>query len=241
MGYESEPITALTLRRGACFGACPIYEVTLHSDGTADWEGEGFVEPVGRYHGQFDPNDFEKLAAFAGRAGFFGWDDEYRANVSDLPDYVLTAVAGKATKRVVQNGLDEPPDFWVIAELVDGIAEDIDWVEGTRDGRCGEWSATLTTFGIAAPLLSVKGTCTFNTAGFEVALRRHRPQPGDPALLLLDRIVTPPSGPVAEVITEVEASYVERTASVERVTILPEGITVAVEIPSRPSGEVAGR
>lgn len=243
MANKTEPITAVRLRRGACFGTCPIYEVTLHSDGTAEWEGERFVDRIGRFHGEFSPNEFEKLASFVERVGFFGWEEENRGNVTDLPDYVLTVVAGKRTKTVLQNGIDEPADFWALAAVVDGVAAGIEWMEGAIGGSCEDWSATLTNFGIVAPLLTVKGVCTFPTSGFKVELRRHRPQPANPSLLLLERIVTAPTGPVAQVITEVEASYVERIASVERVTILPDGVTVDVEVldapPQRSSDAVA--
>ena len=126
MEYGAE-VTSITLRRGACFGTCPIYEVTLNADGTASWDGERFVDRVGQYKGEVDPNDYRRLGGFVQRAGFFGWDPEYVADVTDLPDYVLTVAAGGQTKSVRQNGVDEPPDFWVIAALVDHLAEAIDW------------------------------------------------------------------------------------------------------------------
>ncbi|MDP8976312.1 MAG: DUF6438 domain-containing protein [Actinomycetota bacterium] len=201
--------------------------MTLRSDGTADWNGERFVDRIGRFHGQLDMGDFENLAGFIRRAGFFGWDEEFSSGATDAPDYELVVVAGDQVKRVRQNASDEPPDFWVIAALVDGLTAAIDWMAGALAGTCGQWSATLTTFGIAAPLLSVRGVCTFPTTGYEVELRRHRPQTGDPRTLVLDRVVTAPTGPEADVITEVEVSYSERNV-VETVTILPDAVTVVV-------------
>lgn len=126
MEYGAE-VTSITLRRGACFGTCPIYEVTLNADGTATWDGERFVDRLGQYKGEVDLNDYRRLAGFVQRAGFFSWDPEYVADVTDLPDYILTVAAGGQTKSVRQNGVDEPPDFWVIASLVDHLAEAIDW------------------------------------------------------------------------------------------------------------------
>ncbi|HYZ00691.1 MAG TPA: DUF6438 domain-containing protein [Candidatus Binatia bacterium] len=121
-GYQAE-ISSVTLRRGACFGTCPVYQVRLDSDGTVTWEGERFVERLGRYSGQIDVDDFSRLAGFIRRANFFEWEPEYAGNVTDLPDYDLTVAAGGQVKTVRQNGIDEPPDFWVIAALVDGLAE----------------------------------------------------------------------------------------------------------------------
>lgn len=120
-------ITSITLRRGACFGTCPIYEVTLNADGTATWDGERFVDLLGQYEGEVDLNDYRRLAAFVLRAGFLDWKPEYVADVTDLPDYIVTVEAGGQTKSVRQNGVDEPPDFWVIAALVDHLAGAINW------------------------------------------------------------------------------------------------------------------
>jgi Domain of unknown function (DUF6438) len=139
--YQAE-ITSITLRRGPCFGTCPMYEVTLAADGAATWYGERFVDRLGRYQGQVDVNDFGRLARFMQRAGFLDWEPEYLGNVTDLPDYFLTAVVGDQTKTVRQNGVDEPPDFWVIAAVVDGLAEAINWTAvPSMEGTCHDWAA----------------------------------------------------------------------------------------------------
>lgn len=129
MTYEADrpAITTVRLSRGACFGRCPIYAVTLGADGTAIWNGERFVERLGRYQGEVDVNELARLLAFVERAGFFDWDDEYVSGVTDAPDYILTVESDWATKSVRQNASEEPPDFWVIAALVDGLTERIDW------------------------------------------------------------------------------------------------------------------
>jgi Domain of unknown function (DUF6438) len=120
-------IATVTLRRGPCFGSCPVYEVTLAADGSATWKGERFVDRLGLYQGQVDLDDYGRLARFIQRAGLLGWATEYVANVTDLPNYYLTVVADGQTKTVRQYGLDEPADFWVIAALVDCLAGAVDW------------------------------------------------------------------------------------------------------------------
>ena len=236
MDNPTVQITAVTLRRGGSRGFFPAYEVTLRADGSADWNGERFVLRSGRFHGQFDTRNFEKLAMFVERVGFFGWKDEYSGGGTDAPDYELVVAARMRIKRVRQNATDEPPDFWVIATVVDGLAAAIDWTAVSSTGLCGQWSATLTSFGFVGPLLSVHGVCTFPTGGYKVELRRHEPQSGDQRTLLLDRVVTAPSNPMTDGVTEMAVSYEERNPFIERVTILPDGATIEVktinELPS---------
>jgi len=229
--YNNEPpIISVTLQRGACFGSCPIYEVTLAADGAATWHGERFVDRVGDYQGQADLNDVGRLNRFVSRAGFLGWEPEYVANVTDLPNYFLTVVTEEQTRTVRQYGVDEPADFWVIATLVDHIAESVDWTAAAPAGECRDWSATRRQEPGGASVLSVHGTCVFPTLGFSVELRRHEPQGINPFDLLLDRIVHPPTGLVPQVVTEVEAAYNEVTeVDYRTVTILPDGPSVRVE------------
>jgi uncharacterized protein DUF6438 len=224
-------ITSITLRRGPCFGTCPMYEVTLAADGTASWDGERFVERLGHHQGQVDINDFERLARFVDRAGFFGWNPEYLADVTDLPDYILTVTAGDQTKTVRQNGVDEPADFWVIAAVVDGLAEGVDWTQASgQQGSCHDWTAVHVHEPPGPSVLRVHGTCRFDTAGYQVELRRREPQGINPADLLLDRVVHPPTGPVAQVVTEVDVSYSETTEfDYQTVTILPDGGSIPVQ------------
>jgi hypothetical protein len=227
--YE-ESIAAVTLRRGPCFGSCPVYEVTLAADGTATWNGERFVDRLGHHRGQVALNEFGKLTRFIGRAGFVGWENEYVSNVTDLPNYFLTVVTDEQAKTVRQYGVDEPADFWVIATLVDHLADAIDWTAVPLEVDCRDWTAAHRNEPPGPSVLTVHGTCTFPTAGYSVELLRHEPQGINPLDLLLDRIVHPPTGPSAQVVTQVEAAYIEVTDVVyQSVTILPDGPLVPVE------------
>jgi hypothetical protein len=126
---DAELIDSVRLSRGMCYGTCPVYEVIFSRDGTASWHGDAFTQRLGAFEGSVAEDDFERLARFIERTGFFGWNDEYVAPVTDNPTYELEVVRAGHGKRVVQYATDEPPDFWVIAALVDAIAATIDWTE----------------------------------------------------------------------------------------------------------------
>jgi hypothetical protein len=96
-------------------------------------------------------------------------------------------------------------------------------------GNCREWSAWHDHQPPGPPVLHVRGECEFPTAGYSVELRRREPQGINPKDLVLNRIVQEPSGPVAQVVTVVEARYQEETDfEYETVTILPDGVSVPV-------------
>ena len=102
--------------------------------------------------------------------------------------------------------------------------------EQQKTPECRNWSAWHGSRPPAAPVLTVVGECTFPTAGYSVELRRHEPQGINPRDLLLDLVVHEPTGPVAQVITTLEARYEEKTDfDYESVTILPDGPSIPIE------------
>jgi hypothetical protein len=95
---------------------------------------------------------------------------------------------------------------------------------------CRDWTAAHRNEPSGLSVLTVHGTCEFPTAGYSVELLRHEPQGINPLDLLLDRIVHPPTGPSAQVVTQIEAAYTEVTdVDYQSVTILPDGPSVPVE------------
>jgi len=103
-------------------------------------------------------------------------------------------------------------------------------VETTEQGGCSEWSAFVDRQPPGPAALIVTGTCEFRSGGFTVELRRREPQGINPRNLLLNKIVTPPSGPSTDAITQVTVRYEEETtAGFDSVTILPDGPTLQVQ------------
>lgn len=83
---------ALTLSRTPCFGTCPVYTVTVYTDGTVVYEGTDFVTVTGTQTTNIDPETVQELVNGFQNAGYFDWNDEYtHMDVTDSP-YVMTSV-----------------------------------------------------------------------------------------------------------------------------------------------------
>jgi hypothetical protein len=97
--------------------------------------------------------------------------------------------------------------------------------------RCSDWKATHDFMpGTQSPTLRVTGKCTFPTDGYSVRLERAEPQGINPAVLLLDRIVTPPPGAAAQLVSEEVVNYSEETRfTYTGVMIQPGGPLIPVE------------
>ena len=131
MAAQEENEVRLTLERGACFGTCPVYTVTIYADGTVVFEGQRFVESEGKQTGMIGPDIVDRLVSIFEDAGYFTWNDEYtQMQVTDLP-YVTTSVTRDGeTKRIVRyEGDDSAPIALVYLERwIDEIANTSQWV-----------------------------------------------------------------------------------------------------------------
>ncbi len=78
---------AITLERGACFGACPVYTVNILEDGTVIYEGERFVAVTGQQISEIPVETVAAMVAAFKDAGYFDWNEAYETQtISDLPD-----------------------------------------------------------------------------------------------------------------------------------------------------------
>ncbi|MDQ0462374.1 ankyrin repeat protein [Caulobacter ginsengisoli] len=92
--------TVVSLERSACYGRCPTYRVELRGDGTARFEGERDVLLIGERVMPLDPSAFACLLDHLREADFWSLPDEYVANVTDGPTYMLTVSIGGRAKTV---------------------------------------------------------------------------------------------------------------------------------------------
>lgn len=94
---------AITLERGPCFGACPIYTLTLYEDGTVAYAGERFVTVTGEQTSQIDPETVQAMVDAFAEAGYFDWDEAYQeATVTDLPTVTTSVTRDGQTHQIVR-------------------------------------------------------------------------------------------------------------------------------------------
>lgn len=110
-------------------------------------------------------------------------------------------------------------------------------------GKCSGWKAELR-FRARSPIvpsrperfhyfLRVRGQCLFPIHGFKVTLEVAEPQGINPAILLLQKVVKPPTGPIVKTPQTVKVDYTKRSLKkmkYEQVMILPGGPTIPVKL-----------
>ncbi|SNT27751.1 hypothetical protein SAMN05421770_106267 [Granulicella rosea] len=133
----SEPSQVrITLARGGCFGTCPSYEVTISGDGTIHYRGEAFVLVTGDHTAHIDPKTVALLLDSFRKAHFFGANNVYRYNATDLPTYRMTVVVGSRKKSVVDYWGEKagmPREIIDLEDLIDKAANTALWIKGSDE------------------------------------------------------------------------------------------------------------
>lgn len=145
----------------------------------------------------------------------------------DESSFEVTAAAVQSTQSSGFGGLQPGPrQSYEAIELKGTVALSDDCYEVDT---CRDWQAIHDLMPGHPAKLTVTGTCTFPTPGYKVELRPSVPQGINPLDLLLDKIVTPPTGIVPQVVTDVEVRYEEITDVMYETVTIEGGPTIKVE------------
>ncbi|WPZ05312.1 DUF6438 domain-containing protein [Blastomonas marina] len=142
----------ISLQRTACFGSCPDYQVTITGDGRVVFQTtpyldrddvanvhrafstESSVRVPGTHQTTIEPEVIDRLLVQFEQARFFALRDEYRAEVTDNPTYVVTIETGNGKKSVVDyvgRKVGMPEAVTALQDAIDAAAGTDRWIEGT--------------------------------------------------------------------------------------------------------------
>ncbi len=94
-GNAGDPV--IVLSEGACFGTCPIYDMTLRSNGTYTLFGERFVKETGLQEGALGVEAWEEAVAALEAADF--WSAEPMQTPARLQNCHTDAPTARITWR----------------------------------------------------------------------------------------------------------------------------------------------
>jgi hypothetical protein len=119
---QASSISAMYMRRGGCFGQCPIYEVYISSDGNARYVGQQFVENPGTFEKNIGPEKAAELFRMFDRHRVDTCKGEYEVLIPDLAPLTYTFTRSTGTQRI--NSAHFGPYFLqLLADSVDAVVQ----------------------------------------------------------------------------------------------------------------------
>lgn len=115
-----------SMERTPCFGTCKAYRIEIFRSGFATYEGRSNMEKQGKHTARVDQATMLALYNKAEAAGFFGMQDKYDANVTDLPSTFVRVVAAGKDKKVMGR-VGQPAAFKAFAAFADELLLPLPW------------------------------------------------------------------------------------------------------------------
>lgn len=126
----------IQLSRGACFGTCPAYDVSIDGAGNVVWYGDLYTVLNGEHRAQIPVSTVQKLVSMFAAADFYSLDDDYTASVTDNPTNFITFSMGRRRKTItdyVGFAAGMPKSVSDLERAIDAAAGTERWVLGTPE------------------------------------------------------------------------------------------------------------
>jgi len=131
---------SITLERTACFGTCPIYKLTIASDGTVTFAGQRFTKTQGGATGRISASDFRRLVAEFEKIDYFSLPDDFSPGtkvcpqmVTDMPSTIMSIhLKGKSKTVSHYHGCGNSgalPQLTALENKIDEIAGTQKWIK----------------------------------------------------------------------------------------------------------------
>lgn len=77
---------SLSMKRSGCYGQCPIYDLTVQSDGKVIFEGKGYTEMTGKVESNLSEEKMNQLIAEINRINFYSLENSYSIDSGNCPN-----------------------------------------------------------------------------------------------------------------------------------------------------------
>ena len=98
-GAHIRSLEQVTLERGGCYGSCPVYRITIFSDGRVAYWGEQNVKSKGARSKTLDAAALRELKDELNRAGYFGLRDRYDSKEAGCTSLATDAPSAQTSVR----------------------------------------------------------------------------------------------------------------------------------------------
>lgn len=114
------------IRKGACFGRCPIYTLSIYPNGIAKLNAERFMDKEGEYTLQLSDKTMAQLDEAYGKCDFASYPEKFPSLIPDLPGTWITYHNGIVSKTVF--GKEDLPEALVnVQTAMEGIVKLKGW------------------------------------------------------------------------------------------------------------------
>ena len=113
-------IPLIKMKRTACYGRCPQYEISIYNNGLIKYNGKAFVDRLSCFQAVLNANIIMEIKLHLESINFFQLDTAYISAVTDIPS-VITEVNFDNKRHRIVDRLNGPRELKKIYSLIDSV------------------------------------------------------------------------------------------------------------------------
>ena len=121
-----------TIHRGACYGSCPTYKMTIYSDRSVEYEGIRAVELIGKYTSTISQKEYDQFIETAEFIEYMNLEDVYDSPITDIPG-TRTSIVIEGVRKEVYRRYQYPKRILKFEELFDNVMKSAKWEKVVED------------------------------------------------------------------------------------------------------------
>ncbi len=121
-----------TIHRGACYGSCPTYKMTIYSDRSVEYEGIRAVDLIGKYTSTISQKEYDEFIETAEFVDYMNLEDVYDGPITDIPG-TRTSIVLNGVRKEVYRRYQYPKRILKFEELFDNVMNSAKWEKVVED------------------------------------------------------------------------------------------------------------
>lgn len=121
-----------TIHRGACYGSCPTYKMTIYTDRTVEYEGIRAVDLIGKYTSTISQKEYDQFIYVATEIEYMSLEDVYDGPITDIPG-TRTSIVLDGVRKEVYRRYQYPKRILKFEELFDNVMKSANWEKVAED------------------------------------------------------------------------------------------------------------
>ena len=121
-----------TIHRGACYGSCPTYKMTIYTDKSVEYEGIRAVDLIGKYTSTISQKEYDQFIETAEFIDYMNLDDVYDGPITDIPG-TRTSIVLDGVRKEVYRRYQYPKRILKFEELFDNVMKSAKWEKVVED------------------------------------------------------------------------------------------------------------
>jgi len=117
----------IKMKKNPCFGKCPIYDITIDTDGYVEFNGQRFTDKLGKFSKKIPKFVVAGLYKEFEAIGFMEMPEKYPSKLHDLPKTSLTFHPDAKTERTVVGDSFRPEELLALDKKLTEIAMSDGW------------------------------------------------------------------------------------------------------------------